>query len=284
MKQKQLIFCMGLSAIALFASCNEREIDLNPNGGSGSSSIGGSISLNLNADASFGAQTRALNESDYRNVSNYQVQVFNNDNPTTPIVDCKYSNLESEMPSSFAPGTYTVKAFYGTERPYSRNEFYVEGVKDNVVVNPGDEANVALTCLPTCGKISVAFDSKMATYYDQYDVSFSQAVAFSGSSIAWSANDNEPWYVHLNAGGETLRYTINLVAKEDYAYTDDKGNKKNEGTVTKEFSLERNRSYKLNIKPDYTAMTEGGLEIIIEIDDETNTPIDVPVVVPIEWL
>jgi len=283
MKQKQLIFCMGLSAIALLSSCNEREIDLNPNGGSGSSSKG-SISLNLNADASFGAQTRALNESDYRNVSNYQVQVFNNDNPTTPIVDCKYSNLESEMPSSFAPGTYTVKAFYGTDRAYSRNEFYVEGVKDNVVVNPGDEANVALTCLPTCGKISVVFDSGMKTYYDEYDVSFSQAVAFSGSSIAWSATDTEPWYVKLNAQGETLRYTINLVAKEDYAYTDANGNKKTEGTVTKEFSLERNRSYKLNIKPDYTAMTEGGLDIIIEIDDETNTPIDVPVVVPIEWL
>ena len=283
MKQKQLIFCMGLSAIALFASCSEHDFDTKPSDNLDKSETG-KIVLNLNADASFDVLTRAVNEDNYRNTANYQVQVFNNDDPSKLLVDCKYSDLNPSELSSLAPGTYTVKAYYGTERNYSRNEFYVEGVKDNITVNAGDQANVSLTCLPTAGKLSVNFANDMATYYDSYEVSFSQAAAFGGSSIAWNATDTEPWYVKLNPQGETLRYTISLTVKDQYAYTDDQGNKKSNGTVTKEFNLQRNHAYKLNIKPDYTPTSDGGLSIIIEIDDETNTPIDVPVEVPISWL
>lgn len=283
MKKKQLILCMGLSAMSLFTSCLSEQHEMNLAPSAQEDSKMGKIVLNLNADARFNLQTRVLNEDDYRNTANYQVQVFNNDNPTNLIVDCKYSELDGNMPSSFQPGTYTVKAFYGTEQNYSRNEFYVEGVKNNVTVNVGEKTNVSLTCVPTCGKLSVAFDLAMATYYDSYEVTFSQAAAFGGSSISWIATDYEPWYVKLNALGETLRYTISLTAKEEYAYTDAQGNKKTSGTVTKEFNLQRNHAYKLKVIPDYTATTEGGLKVIIEIDEDTN-PIDIPVVVPIDWL
>ena len=283
MKKKQLFFCMGLSAIALLSSCNEREFDVKPSNGHDNAELG-KIVLNLNSDASFGAQTRALNEDDYRKISNYQVQVYSNDNPSNLIVDCKYSDLDAVMPSSFNPGTYTVKAFYGTEQNYSRNEFYVEGVKDNVTVNAGNSTSVTLNCLPTSGKLNVEFDSEMTKYYESYDVSFSQAAALGSSTLVFDASNTEPWYVKLNVGGETLRYTINLTAKDEYAYTDAQGNIKTNGTVSKEFFLERNRSYKLKIKPDYTSTSEGGLKITIEIDDNTNEPIDVPIEVPIDWL
>lgn len=284
MKKKQLILCMGLSAMSLFTSCmsDEHSLDLTPDIQGDSQT--GKIVLSLNSDARFSAQTRALNEADYRNLSNYQVQVFNNDTPTNLIVDCKYSELDPQNLKSLAPGTYTVKAFYGTEQNYSRSDFYVVGVKDNVTVNVGEPTNVSLTCVPTCGKLSVAFDQDMATYYDSYEVAFSQAVAFGGSAISWVATDTEPWYVKLNSEGETLRYTINLTAKEEYAYTDAQGNKKTNGTVTNEFKLERNRAYKLKVIPDYTATTQGGLSVIINIDEGTNDPIDIPVIVPIEWL
>ena len=285
MKQKHLFLCMGLSAMSLFSSCmsDEHSLDIAPDIKDDPTT--GKIVLSLNADARFSvqAQTRALNEDNYRNVANYQVQVFNNDDPSRLLVDCKYSELSGNMPSSFKPGTYTVKAFYGTEQNFSRNEFYVEGVKNNVTINAGSTTNVSLACLPTCGKLSVAFDQTMSNYYDSYEVAFSQAAAFGGSAINWSATDTEPWYVKLNADGEYLRYTITLTAKEEYAYTDAQGNKKTNGTVTNEFKLDRNRAYKLKVVPDYTATTEGGLKVIIEIDEETNT-IDVPVVVPIDWL
>lgn len=280
MKKKHLFFCMGLSALSLFTSCqsDEHNLDLAP--ATQGKSTTGKIVLNLNADARFRDQaTRAVNEDSYRNTANYRVQVYNND---TLIVDDLYSQLDFNKLSALKPATYTVKAFYGTEQNYSRDEFYVEGVKD-VTVNAGDQATVTLSCLPTCGKLSVEFDPAMATYYDSYDVAFSQAAAFGGDSISWTANDTEPWYVKLAANGETLRYTINLTAKEDYAYTDAEGKKIANGTVTQEFELQRNRAYKLKIKPDYTAMTEGGLKIVIEIDESTNR-IDVPVVVPIDWL
>ena len=260
MKKKHLFLCMGLSALSLFTSCqsDERDLDLAP--ATQGKSTTGKIVLNLNADARFRDQgtTRAVNEDSYRNTANYRVQVYNNDNPGNLIVDDLYSQLDYNKLNSLNPGTYTVKAFYGTEQNYSRNEFYVEGIKDNVTVNAGDQANVTLSCLPTCGKLSVEFDPAMSTYYDSYDVAFSQAAAFGGSAISWTA-------------------------KEDYAYTDAQGNKITNGTVTQEFELQRNRAYKLKIKPDYTATTEGGLKIVIEIDESTNQ-IDVPVVVPIDWL
>lgn len=283
MKHTKFLVCIGVSAMSLFTSCmsDEHDFDLNP--ASQGEANTGQLVLSLSADTRFADQTtRALSEADYRNTNNYTVQVFNKDNPSTPLVDCKYSELDSYMPRSFNPGTYVVKAFYGTEQNFSRNEFYVEGSKD-ATVNTGEKTYVTLTCQPTCGKLSVQFDAAMSTYYDSYDVAFSQAEAFGGSSITWEATDTEPWYVKLSAAGETLRYTINLTAKDEYAYTDAQGNKKTSGTVTKEFSLQRNRAYKLKIKPDYTATTEGGLSVTIEIDEDTN-PIDVPVVVPIDWL
>jgi hypothetical protein len=269
--------------MSLFASCTSGEQDLDLAPDAQDVQKAGAIVLSLNADARFSEQTRAVTEADYRNTSNYTVQVYNNDKPAELLVNCKYSELDNNMPSSFDPGTYTVKAFYGTEHNYSRNDFYVEGIKNNVTVTAGNSTIVTMNCTPTCGKLSVQFDSEMATYYDSYDVSFTQAQALNGSAISWTATDTEPWYVKLAAEGETLRYTINLTAKDEYAYTDAQGNKKTTGTVTKEFNLQRNRAYKLKIKPDYTAMTEGGLSVIIEFDEDTN-PIDIPVVVPVDWL
>ena len=267
----------------LATSCLSEEHDLAAPVQEQNNAQGGKIVLSVNAATEFGLQTRALNEADYKNTANYTVQIYDINNPSTLLVNCKYSELDANMPNSFQPGTYTVKAFYGREQNYSRSEFYVTGEK-SVTINAGDEVNVPLTCTPTCGKLSVVFDSKMADYYDHYDVAFSEAVAFSGGSIAWSATDNEPWYVKLNAEGETLRYTINVTAKDEYAYTDANGNKQNTGTVSKTFGLERNKAYKLNVKPVYSPTEEGGLAISIEIDEETNTPIDIPVVVPISWL
>jgi len=283
MKKNLLLKCLSLGMMGLSVACtSERSIDEQFPKDEGSAS--GKIVLDLSADARFIEQTRAVNEDDYRNTANYTVQLWNNEDPTKLLVNCKYSELNDNMPGAFKPGKYTAKAFYGKEVNCSRNEFYVEGINENINVTAGNPTKVTLPCTPTAGKLSVTFSSDMATYYNNYEVVFSQAAALAGSSVTWSATDTEPFYVKLNAAGETLRYTINLTAKEDYAYTDKEGNKKTNGTVTKEFTLQRNRSYHLTIKPAYTATTEGGLNIIIIIDEDTNDPIDIPVQVPIDWL
>lgn len=283
MKKNTIFMCLALSLTAMFTSCtSERSIDEQFPKDEGSAS--GKIVLDLSADARFIEQTRAVNEDDYRNTANYTVQLWNNEEPTKFLVNCKYSELNDSMPSSFKPGQYTAKAFFGKDVNCSRNEFYVEDINNNINVVAGNPTNITLRCKPTAGKLSVSFSSDMATYYDNYEVVFSQAAALAGSSVTWSATDTEPFYVKLNEAGETLRYTINLTAKEDYAYTDEQGNKKTNGTVTKEFTLQRNRAYHLTIKPDYNATTEGGLSIIIDFDLDTNKPIDIPVQVPIDWL
>ena len=284
MKKKQLILCMGLSAMSLFTSClsDEHSLDLTPDIQGDSQT--GEIILNLNADASFIEQTRALNEDEYSNTANYTVQVYNNAEPTKFIVNTKYSEVDPQKLKSLVPGTYTVKAFYGTELNYSRDKFYVVGENNNVAINAGDEVSVPLSCTPTCGRIRVEFDSEMATYYDDYDVTFTEALALGNAGISWSSTDTEPWYVKLAPEGETIRYTISLTAKEQYAYTNKDGEKQTSGTVSKTFTLQRNKAYNLKIKPHHNPMTEGGISIIIEIDDNTNTPIDIPVEVGINWL
>ena len=282
MKKKQLILCMGLSAMSLFTSClsEQKDLDLTPR----NESETGKIVLSLNSDANFYMQTRALNEADYRNTNNYTVQLFKGD-VSEPEKECRGS--ESELQEVFGnlelkPGEYTVKAFYGTEEPYSRNNFRVEGSR-TFNVGKGTTSQVEVSCLPTCGKLTVVFDPTMATYYDAYNVVYSGAEAFSGKTISWLKADTEPWYVKLKPEGETLTYTINVTAKDDYAHVDANGDKQTTGTVTGQFTLQRNHGHKLTVKPNYTPTSEGGLQIEIIIDD-TLTEHKETIVVPVSWL
>ena len=87
----------------------------------------------------------------------------------------------------------------------------------------------------------------------------------------------------LDAAGETVTYTIHLNAKEDYATKLADGTKSTEAEVTGSFQLQRNKAYKLRVKPNYTPSTEGGLSIIIVIDESTNDkPINIEV--PVTWI
>lgn len=274
MKQKQLIFCMGLSAIALLASCNERELDLNPNSGSREQ---GTLVLNLNASTDFD-QTRAVDESAYSSTNNYDVRVINASNENV-ILECKASQLNANLPKTVEIGSYRVEASYGTERDASRNEFFMYG--DAVVtVKSKEEKEVTVNCTPTCGKISVEFDPDMSTYYTEYNVTFGGTKKLGKNTISWSKTDTEPWYVGLDKEGETVTYTLSLTTKEDYV---PQGNETNTGIVTGTFTLERNKAHKLTIKPNYIPTTEGGMRLTITIDDTTNDK-EITWEVPVTWI
>ena len=278
MKQKQLIFCMGLSAIALLSSCNEREFDVKPSDGQDNAKMG-KLVLDLTADASFSEQTRALNESDYTNTANYTVQLLKGGEVEK---ECLYSQIEDVFPKELEPGDYTIKAFFGSDVPYSRNEFRVEGHSD-FNVGKGTESRVSVNCFPTCGKLTVVFDESMPTYYDAYNVSYSGATAFSGGFVAWGKNDVDPLYVKVAEDGEELTYTIRVTAKEEYAHVDADGNKQTSGQVTGKFTLTRNHGHKLTVKPNYIPTSEGGLSIEVTIDDTVNEHKET-IVVPVNWL
>ena len=281
MKRNIILTCLSLGLAGMFVACtSERSIDEQLPKDTNTTEKG-RLTLNLTADAAFPSQTRALNEANYRNTANYTVQLINSANQAV-LVNCKGSELSSNLPKELEIGSYEVKAFYGTEYPYSRDDFRVEGSKA-FTIKAKDETTVTVECLPTCGKISVDFDSDMATYYSDYSVSYTGTAAMGSNSITWAKADTEPWYVKLNESAETITYTVNVTAKDDYAHVDANGNKQTTGTATGTFTLQRNRAHKLSIKPNYTATTEGGLSITITIDESTNDK-PITITVPVSWI
>lgn len=280
MKHTKFLVCIGVSAMSLFTSCmsDEHDFDLNP--ASQGEANTGQLVLSLSADTRFADQTtRALSEDNYRNTNNYTVQLLKAEEV---LLECKGSEIAEKLPKELNPGDYVVKAFYGQEENYSRDRFYVEGSREFNIAK-GATSTVSVTCQPTCGKLSVVFDNEMATYYDNYNVQYSGAAAFSGNTIAWLKNDTEPYYVKLNANGETLTYTVNLTVKEEYAHSDANGNKQTSGTVTGTFTLKRNQAHRLTVKPNYIPTADGGLSLTIVIDDSVNE-ISKTIEVPVEWI
>lgn len=232
----------------------------------------GLLSLALSADAGF-ANTRAVEESSYKNVNNYTVVVI--DNYGVEKMNCKYSEIASNMPLILSVGDYTVKAFYGVEAPASRDDFYVYGEAQGYI-KPDEEVTVEVLCSPTCGRIRVDFDESMATYFSDYKVTFSGTKALKSESFAWLKEDTEPWYVKLEEGGETISFTVTTTTKEEYI----NANQQQVATKTGTFQLDRNKGYKLNLAPSYNAT--GKVGITITVDETTNDkPVDVEV--PVEW-
>ena len=276
MKQKHLIFCMSLCAMPLFSSCfsNEHDFDLDP---VGDSKEKGSLVLNLSAATNFD-QTRSLNENDYKNTQNYNVKVINVSNENV-ILECKASELSSNLPKKVDIGSYRVEAYYGNERDASRSDFYMFG-EAVATIKAKEQKTISVNCTPTCGKVSVAFDSQMATYYSDYNVTFGGTKKLGAKTFPWSKSDTEPWYIALDKSGETVSYTISLTTKDEYL---PEGASTNTGTVTGTFALERNKAHKLTISPNYKPTTDGGVKLSIIIDDSTNDK-NITWEVPVTWI
>lgn len=237
----------------------------------------GTLTLSLASNTGFSAQTKSLNEADYRVVDNYDVLIV--DANKTKKFEGKYSALKAQLasaPMSLAIGPCSITASYGTESAASRDAFLVTGTT-NVNIEGGKNASATLTCSPTCGKIMAAFDAAMATYYSVYNISYTT----SATTFKWEATDTEPWYAKLDQAGETVHYTIHLEAKEEYL-TQINNATESKTDITGSFELKRNQAHKLTIKPNYSAPTNE-LGITITIDDSTND-IEKVIEVPISWI
>lgn len=267
MKKTNFILGVAFSIGMLLTSCDHTE-EVN--------SKQGQLNVSLKANSELFV-TRAVNENSYMNTENYSVVVT--DNNGNVRLNCLGRELGSKMPITLPLGGFTVKAFYGTEHAYSRDEFYVEGIyKGNIVGD--DMQHVAVTCAPTCGRIVVNFSKDMMDkYFADYNVSFTGTEAMGTESIIWSKDDSEPWYVKLAPDGETISYTIKTKTKEEYV----DANKNNVTTKTGTFKLSRNKAYKLSISPVYTPTDQGKLDIEITIDESTND-IESDSEVDVDWV
>ncbi|MGM9679500.1 MAG: DUF4493 domain-containing protein [Bacteroidaceae bacterium] len=278
MKVRKLFFCMTACTASLLCSCmsDEHDFDLTPSTQTGY----GSLTIGLAADAQF-SDTRALSEESYRNTANYSVKLYNASNDNV-LVECKYSEIASYLPKKLEIGSYRIEASYGKEWPASRDQFLVTGSK-TFTIRANEDTQVNVDCTPTCGRLSVAFDASMATYFDDYNVVYGGTKAMGSSTCVWAKADTEPWYVALDEAGETVNYTINLTAKDEYLHSSSDGSSSKEAQVTGTIQLQRNRAHKLTIAPNYKPTTDGGLSITITIDEST---IDHEITweVPVTWI
>ena len=265
--------CLSLGMAGMFASCTSDSNEPDTNGKKGL------LTLDLCSGVDF-AETRAVDEASYQVYDDYNVTITNPKGKTE--FSGTYSTLQSRMPMELDLGSYTIEASYGQDLAASRDNFKVEGENTFSIV-AGQTVSTSVTCSPTCGKVSAVFDSQMATYYSQYYLAFSGTKAMGSNSAAWGAEDSAPYYISLEPAGETVTYTISLLAKDDYATQLDDGTKVTEGVVTGTFKLQRNKAYKLNISPNYTPSSEGGLSIVIVIDEGTNDK-TINIEVPITWI
>lgn len=272
-KQSKLMLGLALILATSLFSCSQNA-DLEEQSGFGQ----GQLMLSLNSNTNFTDATRAVVESSYENVDNYTVVVLDKDG--NEKLNCKGSEINSKMPLTMAIGSFTIKAFYGKEEAASRDHFYVLGEYSGTIKSEQKE-KVPVTCTPTCGRITVNFGEDMATYFADYNVTFTGTEALGSNTIAWLKDDTEPWYVKLRntEGGEKINFTITTTTKDEYI----SGDKEQITTKNGSFYLSRNKAYKMNINPSYNPSTSGEISIEVTIDEST-TPIDVDIEVPVTWL
>ena len=251
---KLLIGC--LASISLTAqSCSSADEPANVDGT-------GSITLSVTTQTAF---TKAVNENEYANVQNYTVQILNDQGGITN--EFPYSETPEKI--SLSNGSYTLKAFYGTESNASRDGFYVEGTS-SFQVNGEPVQQVAVACAPTCGKVAVKFASNMADYFSDYSVVYQTAALKAASSTAvWAKGDTEPWYLKVDPKGETVTATIQFTRLSD--------NKPDSEVRT--YTLAPSKSWTLSIAPQDN---NGSIHIDITIDESTYDEV-IDIEVPSEW-
>ena len=234
----------------------------------------GELTVALKANARF--NERGAAESAYENTDNYTIVVTDKDG--VKKMECKGSEVRYQMPLPLSMGSYKVQAYYGTEHDASRDEFFVYGEAEGTI-EPGVAESVSLTCVPTCGRITVNFGDLMDTFFSDYRVTFSGTEALGTKTIAWEKGDTRPWYVRLNEEGETVSFTISTTTHEEFV----NGNQQTVATRKGRFRLGRNKAYKMNISPDYNPAGVGNVGITITVDDSTNDiPVDIEI--PVDWV
>ncbi|MBQ7180121.1 MAG: DUF4493 domain-containing protein [Bacteroidaceae bacterium] len=266
------------SAIGLTTSCLSETKDLEPRSVPEEKETGRLV-LDLNADANFAFETRAVDENTYKNTDNYTVNIT--DNKGVSKFSGTFATLQTRLPLELDLGSYSITASYGTEQAASRDNFLATG-SNTFTISGGNTTSTTVNCTPTAGKVLVEFDSSMDTYCDTYSVDFSGTAALGTSVAHWGKTDTAPYYLAISEAGETVSYTIHITTKDDYAGLNGE-DKVTNATATGSFTLQRNKAKKLTIRPNYTPTTEGGLKIEVTIDDSTND-IPIEIEVPVTWI
>ena len=223
----------------------------------------GFVKIDLAPEVGF--HTKAVDESEYKDVNNYTVQVFKSGQEENLIINDLYKNLEEKY--SLNVGNYVLKAFTGEDKPVSSDVLYFSG-EAAFEVKEGKEVTAPVICKPSSARINVVFDPKMDEYFSDYSLKI-ETEAQKPSSFVWAKATVGPMYFKVG-NQEKVQVTVSLTKKE---------NVKAEGTV-KTYTLSPADALKLTLKP---VVNNGNLGISITIEETTvDHPVDI--VIPGDWV
>lgn len=226
----------------------------------------GWLSLKVQTDAGF--QSRALDESEYRELSNYTVQLLKDGEVQTGWT-WNYADIPASLKVS--AGNYQLKAFYGEDTPASTQSMYVEGVSETLNITGTEEGvqTLSTVCKPVCAKVTVDFAEDMSEYFSDYSVAVSTQ-ALGDQTFVWEKEDVDPVYLKVN-DKEQVSMVITLV----------KLSNSTSSTIEKVYELSPKQAMTLKISPVVEG-NEGNLGITITIDESTNDH-EMDITVPGEW-
>ena len=255
-KAKSLV-CI-LFGIGIFTSCSSDTEELLTENGIGF------VSLSIQADAGF-QTTRAIKEDDYTNTNNYDVQILEDG-------EVIHSYEAGKIPSTVKldAGTYSIKAFYGEDLAASTESMYVVG-ESEVTLAANETKTAKIVCTPTCAKVTIDFDKELATYFNDYSVSF-KTKALDQTTYIWEKEFTDPVYLKVD-NNESVTMAIQLTNKEGEQTSQSYSHK-----------LSPKQAFTLHVKPQVKEPGDTGFGIVIEIDEGTNDPTEIEIDIPSNWV
>lgn len=222
----------------------------------------GLVKLSLKAATGYGSKSKAVDESSYNNLADYQIEILNGD---AVLKTFKYS----EMPEfiGMPVGSYTLKAYKGESVAASIISMYVEG-RSSFIVTSKDTVSALVTCNPACAKIIMDYAETMDAYFSNYSVSFQTSFTEIPFFLG-KANKDLPVYLKVK-NRETLNVKVLMIKKSDGT----------SATLEKTYTVSPAESLTIHIVPK---IYSGNLGLSITVNEETNDhPIDI--VIPSEWV
>ena len=195
MKKTFICASLLLGAFAV-ASCS--------NDSPGAEAEGTKVMIDLSTDLSFSgtrsADTRAINESAYKDITKYNVTLTKTVGNQT-VHSAVYS--EWNLAYQVEPGTqYTLSASYGEDAPASYDKLLVSG-SETFVPQAGATKVVSFQCKPKAAKVNVVFDSTFDKYYSDATVSIKTKHMTDAVTMS-KANVGQDLYLKADADGEDL--------------------------------------------------------------------------------